>query len=484
LAGLPDVSRLPPELRAEIARRASMRGSAESGFLAELHSHQLAFIRDRARRKAALCSRRAGKSFLILAWLVEGALSDVGGLSVYVARSKGNARLILTPAVDHFRQRWPELRLTLSEVDGQLMLRVGCCSHSIWLAGAKDRSEVGKFRGSKFRRVAIDEAQEYGSYLRELVTDVFEPALIDKHGDLALCGTPSPVPSGLFYEATTGDGGPAWSTHRWTLFENPHIRDAESEVRAFCAQYGLNRQSATYRREYLGEWVRDDGSLVYPYSAELNRAYESELPDGMSYVLGVDIGFTDATAFVVVGTSPLSPTIWVLEASKETGLIPSVVAARVQDFVSRYGRALRVVVDEGGAGKGYAEEMRQRYAIRCEPAEKTKKRAYQEIVAGELRSGTIRVVAARCRDLVDEVSLLQWGPGHLAQDDRFEDHASDAFLYAVRATHSRYRPPPPPGPERGTDEWHRAEAGRRRAEAKERVRKQQRRLGWRGRLGR
>lgn len=314
-------------------------------------------------------------------------------------------------------------------------------------------------------------------YLRELVTDVFEPALIDKQGDLALCGTPSPVPAGLFYEVTTGDGGPMWATHHWTLFDNPHIRDADGEVRRFCETYGLDQASATYRREYLGQWVRDEGALVYPYSATVNGVPAAGLPEKLSYILGVDIGFTDATAFVVVATSPLSPHIFIVEAWKRTGLIPSVVAKEVEKLIEKYGRGMRIVVDEGGAGKGYAEEMRQRYGIGCHPAEKTKKRAYQEIVAGELRNGTIKIVPRACQDLVDEICVLQWGPGHQAQDDRFDDHCADAMLYAVRASHVRYREAPEPV-RQGTPEWWEAERVRQREMIMERVRKRQRGQGW------
>ena len=62
-----------------------------------------------------------------------------------------------------------------------------------------------------------------------------------------------------------------------------------------------------------------------------------------------------------------------------------------------------------------------------------KKHAYQEIVAGELTPGPIKIVAPACRDLV----LREWAPGHLSQDDRCEDHCADAMLYAVPSIRGR-----------------------------------------------
>jgi hypothetical protein len=471
-------AKLPPELRGELERRVKTARDVDKArrFLGDLHPKQRAFVEDQSRRKVALCSRRAGKSHGILAWLIDGAISDPSGLSVYVARSKGDARRILQPAIDFFGSRYPELRLKLREIDGQLLLVVGLTRHAIWLAGCKDGSEVGKFRGSKYKRVAIDESQEYGSFLRELVTDAFEPALIDKAGHLLLAGTPSPIPAGLFYEASTGDGSPQWPTHHWTIFDNPHIPNAAAEVQLFCETYGLDQHSATYRREYLGQWIRDEGALVYPFSATLNGVVSAEVPGNLRYILGVDIGFIDATAFTVVATKTGFPEIWVIRSWKRGGLIPAAVAAHVEGFRNEFGLGLQIVVDEGGIGKGYAEEMRQRYGIGCVAAEKTKKRAYQEIVAGELRSGTIRIVTRECSQLVDEMCLLQWGPGRVSEDQRFENHCCDSLLYSVRAARTWYQPEIEP-PKQGTREWWIAEAARTRSEIRKRAETRARKAG-------
>jgi hypothetical protein len=475
-------SRLPSELRVELERRVRRQAAHKAiagKILADLHPKQRAFVFDASRRKVAICSRRAGKSHGVLAWLVLGALDDPGGLSVYVARSKGDARRILAPAIDHFTSLYPELGLRLREIDGQLLVVVGMSRHQIWLAGCKDKSEVGKFRGSKYKRVAIDESQEYGAFLHELVTDAFEPALIDKAGDLLLAGTPGPIPAGLFYEVSTGDGAPQWPTHHWTIFDNPHIPDAAAEIATFCRTYGLDQSSATYRREYLGDWVRDEGSLVYPFSAQTNGVGEREVPELDHYILSIDVGFVDATAFTVLGFRRDHPEIWVTRSVSMTGLIPSAVAAHAERHREELGPGLRIVVDEGGMGKGYAEEMRQRYGIGCEAAEKSKKRAYQEIVQGELRSGTIRIVTSACEQLVDEMVLLQWGPGRAQEDPRFDNHCCDSLLYGVRAARAWYLPEVEP-PKPLTPEWYALEAATTRAAMRRRAENRAKLLGVRG----
>ncbi|HYQ03707.1 MAG TPA: hypothetical protein VER96_33770 [Polyangiaceae bacterium] len=473
-------AQLPPELRGELERRikASKALRTARRFLADLHPKQRRFVLDKSRRKVAVCSRRAGKSHGILAWLIDGALDDPGGLSVYVARSKGDAMRIMGPAIDLFARRYPELQLKLREIDGQRLLVVGLTRHNIWLAGCKDQSEVGKFRGAGngYKRVAIDEAQEYGAFLRDLITGAIEPALVDKKGELLLAGTPGPVPAGIFYEVSTGDGAPQWPTHHWTIFDNPHIRDAAEEIRLFCATYGLDKDSPTFRREYLGVWVRDDGVLVYPYSANINACLAHEVPEGGHLVLSLDFGVVDATAFTVLKTVPGAPEVWVLRSWSKTGLIPSAVAAHVERLIAEFGRGMQIVGDEGGLGKGYAEEMRQRYGIGITAAEKTKKRAFQEIAQGELRSGTIKIVASECHQLIDEMCLLQWAPGKLKEDERFENHCCDSMLYGVRAARAWYRPEVE-APAPGTPEWWAAEQARTRAEMRKRAEQRAKKVG-------
>lgn len=442
---------------------------------------QRAFVADPSPRKIALCSRRAGKSHAVAAWLLDGAADAPGEMSLYVALSRNSARMILWRALEQI-DRAQRIGLRLGEVDGQLIVR--CPNgHRLWLAGCKDRSEVSKFRGPPYRRAVIDEAQAFGGYLSELLDDAIDPTLLDLRGEVAMVGTPGPIPAGYFYRASTGDGGAAWPTHRWTVRDNPHLPHVDAWLAERRARNGWTEQHPTYRREWLGEWVRDEGALVYPYD-DARNGWSGALPEGAwRYGIGVDLGASEheqGTAFVAAAHRDGHPEVYIVEAQTWSGLIPSRTAAYLETWIARYtvnGVVPRVVVDEGGLGKGYAEEWRQTYQLPVERAEKSRKRAYIELVAGDMRAGLLRIDARRARPLVDELQVMTWDDDHAAPDERFADHAADAMLYIVRALRPDYRPeiePPRPGSPAAVN----AEAAEIRAETMRRLRSGQRKRWW------
>jgi hypothetical protein len=228
--------------------------SGPSPFLVDMFPAQRAFFEDMAKRKAALCSRRAGKTFGVACWLYEGGRDCPKGLSVYICLSRNNARLILWATLIAINDKY-NLNLWFRTMDNQLIVQLPN-GHKIWLAGCKDSAEVEKFRGTKIRRAAIDEAASFGEYLRGLVFDVLDPALLDYDGEICLIGTPGVIPAGLFYEITTGrgygqDAASKWATHSWTELDNPHPTRGKV-ARAQAKRKRLDRKSSTLRARISG----------------------------------------------------------------------------------------------------------------------------------------------------------------------------------------------------------------------------------------
>jgi hypothetical protein len=430
--------------------------AAPRRFLDALGPQQGLFVADRCKRKVARCGRRAGKSYGLTAWFLDGMEASPGSRSLYVTLTRPKARQIMWDNAFQRLRREFKLPLRLATRDGQLMVEHDNGS-SLWLAGCDNKSEIDKFRGEPFRRAAIDECQAFPEYLQELIEDSIEPALMDLQGELALTGTPSPTLAGYFYEASTGQI-PGYSSHHWTVLNNPFLPHAAEFLKELRERNRWDDKNPTLLREWYGEWVEDLEALIYPFTYESN----SWLPEGSApyglppgeYVfgMGVDLGFSESsTAFCLVAKRQGTGEVYILKAYTRSRLIPTALAAHVQGVREKVreltGQGLQVVVDEGALGKGYAEQMRV-MGVMCEPAQKSEKRTYQEFVGGLVRMGSAKVDFGSCRELIDEARKLQFDAETGKEDERYRRHCCDAMLYIIRHLVPRYDPqlnPPVPG---------------------------------------
>lgn len=220
------------------------------------------------------------------------------------------------------------------------------------------------------------------------------------------------------------------------LDDNPHL-DAVA-YRTSLAQL----DESTRRQLELGLWERDAGGLVYRYVPERNTAKPPMLA---TYLIGIDYGFTDATAFCVLGWRDHDPTVYVVECYRREGLTPSSAAEEAHELSRRY-KPVMMVGDVGGLGKGYVEEARRRFSLPIEPAEKQNKRGYISLFNGDLERGRIQIDPGKCSELVTEWLELPWTEDHAKEADGFDNHCADACLYAWRAASAYHEAAPAPPP--------------------------------------
>jgi hypothetical protein len=212
-----------------------------------------------------------------------------------------------------------------------------------------------------------------------------------------------------------------------TLADNPSIdRDAYERQ--------LQLLDPMTRAQLLeGKWVRNDGGLVYNFSEEKNlcQVHHRWKPDFT--ILGVDFGYTDATAIVILGWKSGSKDVYVLESVKERGLTPGDAAALIKTYDTEY-EFSQMVADIGGLGKGYAEEARQRFGLPLQAAEKRNKRGYIDLMNGDFASGRLKIHGPRNKDLIAELVELPWSEDRKKEAEGFDNHLCDALLYAWRAS--------------------------------------------------
>ena len=421
--------RLLSEVEARSSQRAKLTPEAC------LFGPQLAMAQDTAKMIVACCSRRAGKSFELAFKFSVAAMRYPGCVIPYVTLTREDAKNIIHPAFRDLDAKFG-LGLRFRENNGDVVFPNGS---KVILRGAGTAREIEKLRGPKYPIVAVDEAQVFGEILNVLLDEVLEPATLDYNGQILVTGTPGAACAGPFHDMVK-EPGKGWSVHSWTWKDNPHLPDnVEQQIAAMRLRRGWTEQHPGYLREYCGVWVRDTDGLVYEYSGARNclpGVFDRESAPDWEYVLGIDLGFNDPTAFSVLAYSQAQEKCQVIESYKEVGLIPSAVAAQVEELTQKYPLS-KIVADTGGFGKGYAEEMKEKWHLPITPAQKLNKATYIEMLNGDLRSGVVGVYKDANKDLLTELSLLQWDSGFLAknaarEDSHFANHLCDATLYAWR----------------------------------------------------
>ena len=244
-----------------------------------------------------------------------------------------------------------------------------------------------------------------------------------------MIGTPSAACSGLFYRATT-DPKMGYSRHHWTILENPFVPHAKQWLEKRMKQKGWAGDNPIYLREWRGQWIRSNDSLVYGFTDERNVTQTVPWDEhSWQFILGVDLGYEDATAFVVGAFCEDLPDFYIVEDYKRSKMLPSEIAQLIKKYRDEY-QIKVMVADTGGLGRSIVEEFRRRHGLNLRAAEKRNKLSYIELMNSDLSAGRVKVLSG-C-SILDEWRLLQWDEDRRKEDKRFDNHISDAALYAWR----------------------------------------------------
>lgn len=414
---------------------------------------QLDFIEDTARFKTAVCSRRAGKTISCAVHLLTHAKANPERTCLYITLDRKNAKRIIWRDITKINKEYRfgfktnETELTLTHPNGSV----------IYISGAKDKSEIEKFRGLAISLVYVDESQSFRAYIEDLVDDILGAALFDYNGTLCLIGTPGLVPTGYFHKCATST---EWSHHHWTMFDNPHLEKKSGRkimdlVQEDMKRMGVDINHPKIQRECFGRWVIDTESMVLHYSNKLNHYDHVESLAKWNYVIGVDIGYDDADAIGVIGWCDHNPQAYLLEeiVVKKQGITE--LAGQIQSLYDRYS-PMKIVMDTGGLGKKIGEELTKRFALPITAAEKARKYEFLELLDDALRTGNFKaksesMFAQDC--LLTEWDMEKKRKGILEISDKYHSDIIDAVLYAYREAMHWIEVPVAPQPKKGSQEY-------------------------------
>jgi hypothetical protein len=410
------------------------RTQAPTDLYAGLFPEQRAFVDDESKYICATTSRRAGKTTAIAAKLLSAAIKHPGSVAAYFHQSRGDAKQLVLPVLEQLNETH-KLGGVVNISDLTLAMPNGSV---VELGSAKDLATANRKRGRAWSLVVFDEAQLIGSFLESFIDEAVVPGTIDFDGQVILTGTPPPVPTGPF--AKYGKH-PGWKQHHWNLFANPFLERKSGKTAQALLEAELKRRGVTIddpgiQREWLGVPCLDLSALVFAFDPVKN--IYAVLPKAKyRYVIGIDLGYIDSDAVVVLAYSPHSDVVWqVLEDIADKQTISDLVE-KLQTIIASLGEEniQSIVIDAGGLGKKIQAEMVRRFKLNIKAAEKTEKLGYIELFNDALRTSKLKFLASSrvCSDAM----LVEWDrekSNHekLVISDRFHSDILDAALYAWR----------------------------------------------------
>ena len=401
------------------------------------------------------------------------ALKNPGTNCLFVGLTRASAKAIIWKDVLRVIDRMHGLKARFNLTELTMTLSNGSV---IRLAGIdSDESDMLKLLGAKYRLVCIDEASLYSVDVRNLVYGILKPAMTDpnasgQRGTICLTGTSSNFTRGLFYDVTTGRET-CWALHTWSALDNPHVaRQWQEELDEIALKRPLYMETPQFKQWYLNQWVVDEDKLVYRYGEDRNVFTELPrlAPEGWSFVLGVDLGYEDDTAFTLSAYHVNDPNLYILRTFKRKHMLfedkPGKVSviSKIEEFMRHPTQApQRIIVD--GAVKKAVETMRVRSSIPFEYADKTGKADYIELMNADLIQGKIKL-HKDCTELRDECMSLVWMTDGdkirlpKKENPSLSNHLADSALYNWRCGYHYASQPATKKTVKGSKEWYEEQA--------------------------
>lgn len=413
-----------------------VRRNERPEFIDRTFVKQADFIDDASLLKAALCNRRAGKTYGMGTYFCEVAENNPGVSMLYIALTREEAKRILIKDVMKVIEKKHGIKLKYS-MGAELSVTFPNGA-VLYLAGAdSNENEMKKLFGQKYKLIVIDEAATFKQDLKTLVYEILEPATVDLNGTIVMIGMPSNNTKSFFHDVTTGKD-PRWSVHKWRAQDdNPYMREKmTAHIEKLIAQNPLIVETPLFKQQYLGEWFIDLDRLVYKFNESRNLIKQiPESKGAWTYLLSIDLGYEDPTSFTIPAYNEFDRTLYFLKSYKKKGLDITDVANEIAKLEETYDFS-HYMID--GSNKQAVEEMKRRHGIPLTPADKTGKNDFIELMNADMIQGNVKVLEGECNALIDEWQTLIWDEKSKkkVENSACPNHCADGGLYGWRKAYN------------------------------------------------
>ncbi len=262
--------------------------------------------------------------------------------------------------------------------------------------------------------------------------DAFNVALrptLDKPGSKAIfISTPRGRKNWFseFYNRGFSDEFPEWVSIHADYHENPRMTERD------VAEARRSMTKAEFEQEYMASFNVFDGAIYnFNESGQDVIDYVPDYNNGrMEIFAGLDPGYRDETAFVVVAFDPEDDVFYVLDEYMAKEAVTATHAARIQELIDKYN--IEIIFIDAAAAQT-AADFAYSYDIATTRA---KKAVLPGIAAVQtiVEHGRLKV-NANCTNMLDALDQYQWNKSETSTIDKPEhnqaSHMCDALRYAL-----------------------------------------------------
>ena len=378
---------------------------------------QAAVLTSSARRIILNCPRQSGKSTIASLKALHRAYYRPGSTILCISPTERQSAELIRKVGEHLSATRLVTIKPTNEAKTAIEFKNG--SRIVSLPASE-----GGIRGFTASLIIEDEAADVPDdiYFASL------PMIAASKGDVMLMGTPKGR-RGHFFSAWEREGAD-WERYKITWKDCPRLDPAEIE-----RQHRV--LGALFAREYLGEFLEAAGGLVYGGFDEKRNLIDFP-PEPLTsklwrFFLGVDFGFNDPTALVVLGLLPNDPTAYIVQSDKASGMTVTDVGNRISAMPYAFSK---IIGDTLGFGKGYAEELRRNpnFRLPIQAADnRLNKSGHIDLLNSALVEGRIKIVKGLNPQLREELITLPWNESRTKEVDGYDNHLTDAMLYVWKA---------------------------------------------------
>jgi hypothetical protein len=457
--------------------------SLADGFLQQATQHipwQKQFILDPSVRKALFGERRGGKTNAMGLAAIEQGLRVPNCQVLYIGLNQKSCKRTMYDEVLANYLRWYHLPAKLVGND-EMRFDNGSIIYLIGLDATKKEKE--KVRGTKASLILIDEMQSYQQSTQVIINDILGPAIADTKAKMIIGGTAgNALGKNYWYEITQHNTKadpigpskihPEWKVYRCSWEANTAI-DEETQrpvcdnVREYLqelreAHPGIE-QTNGYKQEWNADWIVEKTILMFsqfhagnllssPECTELDTGKHILSPSpqflqSAIYILGIDYGFIDHTAFVICAYNlKYSNKLYVIESFSQPNMLIPAVAAKMKELDDRY--HFSYMVGDSSDLQQF-ETLKQTYGFpQLQKADRPHKLAHLRTLNGDLQMRAVIFLPGN-DNLINELSHAVWDETAFKEGKYTEKEGQpldncDAFLYAHTASrHLWYHAPKP-----------------------------------------